>query len=140
MNRAVYFVFVLSVNGGDEPEHLSCYVCVSCGFDTSDHNPVTEHLLHECGGDHGHERCYVSILINVISLGPMLSAFFIYMYHFICYHCIGWLLGQYDITKLVNVHSPEEVARGHRLLCWLIFFPFLSLTSLDGLVLQTFQA
>ncbi len=32
-------------------------------------------------------------------------------------------------------HSPEEVASGPRILCWVMFFHFLSLTSLNGLVL-----
>ncbi len=33
------------------------------------------------------------------------------------------------------VHSPEEVASGPRILCWVMFFSYLSLSSLNGLVL-----
>ena len=32
-------------------------------------------------------------------------------------------------------HSPEEVTSGPRILCWVIFFHYLSLASLNGLVL-----
>ncbi len=31
------------------------------------------------------------------------------------------------------MHSPEEVANDPRILYWVMFFPYLSLTSLNGL-------
>ncbi len=34
------------------------------------------------------------------------------------------------------VHSPEEVASGLRILCWVTFFHYLSLASLNGLVIR----
>ncbi len=34
----------------------------------------------------------------------------------------------------VELHSPEEVASGPRILCWVMFFHYLSLASLNGLV------
>ncbi len=37
------------------------------------------------------------------------------------------------LTK--SLHSPEEVASGPRILCWVMFFHYLSLASLNGLVL-----
>ena len=44
---------------------LKCYVCVSCGFDESNHNPVVLPIAHQCGGNThefaSHDRCYVSI-------------------------------------------------------------------------------
>ncbi len=39
------------------------------------------------------------------------------------------------LVKTEIVHSPEEVARGPRILCWVMFFHYLSLASLNGLVL-----
>ncbi len=37
---------------------------------------------------------------------------------------------------LYILHSPEEVASGPRILCWVIFFHYLSLASLNGLVVR----
>ena len=36
---------------------------------------------------------------------------------------------------LTSLHSPEEVASDPRILRWVMFFPYLSLASLNGLVL-----
>ncbi len=48
----------------------------------------------------------------------------------------------YSISQLLVIdsshsylHSPEEVASGPRILCWVMFFHNLSLASLNGLVL-----
>ncbi len=48
----------------------------------------------------------------------------------------------FELNVLMNcykiiptVHSPEEVASGPRILCWVMFFHYLSLASLNGLVL-----
>ncbi len=41
--------------------------------------------------------------------------------------------------RKIFVHSPEEVASGPRILCWVMFFHYLSLASLNGLVLYTLQ-
>ncbi len=41
----------------------------------------------------------------------------------------------FHVTKPDLLHSPEEVASGPRILCWVMFFHYLSLASLNGLVL-----
>ncbi len=38
-------------------------------------------------------------------------------------------------SNIPYLHSPEEVASGPRILCWVMFFPYLGLASLSGLVL-----
>ncbi len=35
----------------------------------------------------------------------------------------------------LKLQSPEEVASDPRILCWVMFFPYLGLASLNGLVL-----
>ena len=35
-------------------------------------------------------------------------------------------------TSTVAMHCPEEVASDPRILCWVMFFPYLGLASLNG--------
>ncbi len=56
-------------------------------------------------------------------------------------HCKVYITVTYE-TRLLFwlqlasiIHSPEEVASGPSILCWVIFFHYLSLASLNGLVL-----
>ncbi len=50
-------------------------------------------------------------------------------------HVKGWSGIRPPLTVSLLPHSPEEVTSGPRILCWVIFFPYLSLASLNGLVL-----